>query len=268
MRGAKEIEGSTSGGQRFQSTLPMRGATASASSDAWVCRFQSTLPMRGAKTGGALSPTPIYFNPRSPCGERWWQMIFFGFIFISIHAPHAGSDCGGPVWLFASGISIHAPHAGSDRHGKKIYFCGRISIHAPHAGSDRRFLSSVPPSSFQSTLPMRGAIGPCFLCRTSSRFQSTLPMRGATFLERVKHRTGRFQSTLPMRGATGYNIQSLDVKNFNPRSPCGERPISYEEAKKWAISIHAPHAGSDMPPYYVLAYIIFQSTLPMRGAMD
>ena len=32
---------------------------------------------------------------------------------------------------------------------------------------------------------------------------------------------------------------------FNPRSPCGER---------------------HMPPYYVLAYIIFQSTLPMRGA--
>ena len=33
-----------------------------------------------------------------------------------------------------------------------------------------------------------------------------------------------FQSTLPVRGATAKQIEEeRDRKNFNPRSPCGER---------------------------------------------
>ena len=57
--------------------------------------------------------------------------------------------------------------------------------------------------------------------------------------------------------------------NFNPRSPCGERPYSevYVAATK-KISIHAPHAGSDIQTRGSLLYtlLLFQSTLPMRGA--
>ena len=34
--------------------------------------------------------------------------------FISIHAPHAGSDLIGFHFVPSQGISIHAPHAGSD----------------------------------------------------------------------------------------------------------------------------------------------------------
>ena len=37
-----------------------------------------------------------------------------------------------------------------------------------------------------------------------------------------------------------------DQQNFNPRSPCGERPADLPgAAKEIFISIHAPHAGSD-----------------------
>ena len=42
-------------------------------------RFQSTLPMRGATfRPGRFSPGPFDFNPRSPCGERprFWARIF------------------------------------------------------------------------------------------------------------------------------------------------------------------------------------------------
>ena len=78
-----------------------------------------------------------------------------------------------------------------------------------------------------------------------------------------------FQSTLPVRGATWAVLQYFPQSDyFNPRSPCGERPL-LEEAltSTTVISIHAPRAGSD-------ALLIsapnqpglFQSTLPVRGA--
>ena len=56
---------------RFQSTLPVWGATISSCDILVMLAFQSTLPVWGA-TG--LFPTQqvcnMYFNPRSPCGER------------------------------------------------------------------------------------------------------------------------------------------------------------------------------------------------------
>ena len=78
-------------------------------------KFQSTLPMRGA-TGRA----------RMTADRR----------VISIHAPHAGSDCGGRKMRRRDDISIHAPHAGSDL---------------------AALVDSAPDQLFQSTLPMRGA---------------------------------------------------------------------------------------------------------------
>ena len=37
-----------------------------------------------------------------------------GLVYISIHAPHAGSDIIGKLKAAGINISIHAPHAGSD----------------------------------------------------------------------------------------------------------------------------------------------------------
>ena len=58
------------------------------------------------------------------------------------------------------------------------------------------------------------------------------------------------------------------TKNFNPRSPQGERPFGATTPKgAGAISIHAPRKGSD--PCLLdqkLGYFGFQSTLPARGA--
>ena len=103
--------------QKFQSTLPMRGATRSyiscVSCDFYFnphspcgerpldhreniphVRFQSTLPMRGATAFfSGFHILHFYFNPHSPCGER--RQAFhstFNVFHISIHTPHAGSD--------------------------------------------------------------------------------------------------------------------------------------------------------------------------------
>ncbi len=57
---------------KFQSTLPVRGATLSQTAGRISSLlFQSTLPVRGA-TSGILSNEEFEenFNPRSPCGER------------------------------------------------------------------------------------------------------------------------------------------------------------------------------------------------------
>ena len=55
-----------------------------------------------------------------------------------------------------------------------------------------------------------------------------------------------FQSTLPLRGATGnFPDRYSHASNFNPHSPCGERPNTEYMYPIDAISIHTPLAGSD-----------------------
>ena len=79
-----------------------------------------------------------------------------------------------------------------------------ISIHAPREGSD----------------PSVGVI-----LAAVQAFQSTLPARGATGNKAIVLAFGIFQSTLPARGATEYQMkQTCKWRNFNPRSPRGERP--------------------------------------------
>ena len=125
---------------------------------------------------------------------------------------------------------------------------------------------------FQSTLLMRGATSkspsscniPSYFNPRSSceerpmpmivpslrvTFQSTLLMRGATMTTRVIKLPLSFQSTLLMRGATGLFACSewIGHRHFNPRSSCEERlPTELQRAQEHAISIHAPHARSDL----------------------
>ena len=101
-----------------------------------------------------------------------------------------------------------------------------------------------------------------------------------------------FQSTRPMRDATVSVFFSLIfVFDFNPRVPCGTRPVfgcykishqfiisihashagrdrgSCDSVASWRISIHASHAGRDIGRISTLAsLILFQSTRPMRDA--
>ena len=117
MRGATTAASFSFLPSRFQSTLPMRGATLfvayfldfviisihtpHAGSDlkarkppVWRFIFQSTLPMRGATYPvWGRHDVPRDFNPHSPCGERQIDGIQLAqSILISIHTPHAGSD--------------------------------------------------------------------------------------------------------------------------------------------------------------------------------
>ena len=57
-------------------------------------KFQSTLPLRGATmTTCSRYPARVYFNPHSPCGERLGVVGCEAVAdVISIHTPLAGSD--------------------------------------------------------------------------------------------------------------------------------------------------------------------------------
>ena len=150
-------------------------------------------------------PAASNFNPRSPHGERRRvQKQTHPPKEISIHAPRTGSDHGRGLALGEVHISIHAPRTGSDEDGAEAGY--QLVLHFnPRSPHGERPDSDVVESIAQA-------------------FQSTLPARGATALYRAVRARKGFQSTLPARGATHLVETAPDLyRNFNPRSPHGER---------------------------------------------
>ena len=78
---------------------------------------------------------------------------------------------------------------------------------------------------FQSTLPLRGATPVCDRYRSSVSISIHAPLAGSDHCHIPSSLVSwLFQSTLPLRGATSKRSNISHVsKNFNPRSPCGER---------------------------------------------
>ena len=170
----------------FQSTLSLRRATRARLQAGWEdFKFQSTLSLRRAtRAGPPWSPPPGYFNPRSPCGER----------------PDAAAAL--------TGRSNFNPRSPCGERLQLIQTEGQmieISIHALLAESDPRARLRIPPQPiFQSTLSLRRATWVRgFRCwfRILISIHALLAESDA----RLNHRIGIH-------------------RDFNPRSPCGERP--------------------------------------------
>ena len=169
----------------------------------------------------------IYFNPRSPCGERpfclFCQSLSFEF---QSTLPVWGATKREQGIHSRPGISIHAPRVGSDdsvpdRPPRGKHFNPRSPCGERHLWNHcRRYAAQ-----FQSTLPVWGATlcaaggghapadfnprSPCGerLRSTATRwrswpFQSTLPVWGATKCTNCMIELPIFQSTLPVWGAT------------------------------------------------------------------
>ncbi len=250
----------------------MRGATRAKPKDTVWIAISIHAPHAGSDHFLVSYKIPtFYFNPRSPCGERPTSIpsLLQPFQFQST-LPMRGATHEGKERHPSMIISIHAPHAGSDVYIERAG-AGNADFNPRSPCGERLSLKSATEQllKFQSTLPMRGATR----IREHRQngfigFQSTLPMRGATTFGQIGLRLGKFQSTLPMRGAT-------------------RKPMNV--ADQFLISIHAPHAGSDMVggccgrhlyhfnprspcgerqenPRTIRHGDRFQSTLPMRGA--
>ena len=148
--------------------------------------FQSTLPARGATNPRRNhARQQIYFNPRSPHGER--PTSFFPTL--------------ETIWNF----NPRSPHGERPQQFLGKYITDEISIHAPRTGSDRYTATIVTSSAlFQSTLPARGATG----------WRCSFGCRSCDFNPRSPHGERRI-----------FRLRSdTQTYNFNPRSPHGERP--------------------------------------------
>ena len=216
---------------KFQSTLLMRGATDSPILS--VRRVSHFNPRSSCEERRAATQTPqarlSYFNPRSSCEERRETSYTRPTRAMDFNprssCEERRSRCLQRSWFCK--ISIHAPHARSDKGYHKAAEAGKISIHAPHARSD--FLS--PPEKTAQDISIhaphaRSDVRSSCLMSLISSFQSTLLMRGAT------------SPILSRHTVTSY---------FNPRSSCEERrPLTQQAFVLIQISIHAPHARSDL----------------------
>ena len=168
--------------------------------------FQSTLLMRGATVAATAAVRgPSYFNPRSSCEERQLGVKFVKRVIpISIHAPHARSDCGEVMrgWMLMS-ISIHAPHARSDSDGRPMGIPSYISIHAPHARSDdAQIRFSAIPSEISIHAPHA---------------------RSDRHARRCVQGIQNFNPRSSCEERRSCSLRSRISRHFNPRSSCEER---------------------------------------------
>ena len=147
-------------------------------------------------------------------------------------------------------ISIHAPRVGSDwKHSRKSCHRRHFNPRSPCGERPKRDDKFNTRKEFQSTLPVWGAT----MGRVGEKpwritaFQSTLPVWGATVLDgEIPVNQGNFNPRSPCGERPRSRASRASPTDFNPRSPCGERPVR-RRASKGAdgISIHAPRVGSD-----------------------
>ena len=79
---------------------------------------------------------------------------------------------------------------------------------------------------FQSTRPVWGATGGFLMAVMRVEFQSTRPVWGATSCCCLSRGSDGFQSTRPVWGATTKRFRFVVCEfGFNPRAPCGARPV-------------------------------------------
>ena len=208
----------------------------------------------GFTTSNRLSPgrRSQDFDPCSLCGERRTRggkgIIKDTFQFtLSLRRATVLLSSPPVMWQrFQSTLSLRRATVGGCR-----YFCiiKNFNPRSPH-GERRKCQrsSSLTSHSFQSTLSSRRATGaPQGTTLGGSIFQSTLSLRRATSPGRERHQRNRISIHALLAES---DVLCLDLlqqgRDFNPRSPCGERP--------------AP------PLMRTLNHRTFQSTLSLRRA--
>ena len=193
------------------------------------------------------------FNPRTPCGVRPKRSTRSRRrSSISIHAPPAGSylrihgrrrrvrdfnprtPCGvrpRHTWTATTRAGFQSTHPLRGATNTTVTSGGTdvISIHAPLAGCDRTTACRSNSSpTFQSTHPLRGAtfaVGPG---KTDRKISIHAPLAGC---DNSRKSTILYTTPIsihaPLAGCDVLVDKTIPRRagNFNPRTPCGVRPI-------------------------------------------
>ena len=213
---------------RFQSTLPVGGATPNAAAAHSTAHISIHAPRGGSDTheSGATA-RQAHFNPRSPWGERQTCGIFK------------------PASLR---ISIHAPRGGSDVQ-RRIETEIRKHFNPRSPWGERPFSAvlGANPAHFNPRSPWGERRAAWSTVARTRDFNPRSPWGERPHRPRPASRGVQFQSTLPVGGATRCSTVTVSLPNdFNPRSPWGERPGRTPPPASRLISIHAPRGGSDV----------------------
>ena len=191
---------------QFQSTHPLRGATAGRNGVLPLEQFQSTHPLRGAtrkrhdvhgegeisihaplagcdkSTGRSSGRRNVNFNPRTPCGvrPRRWKTTKKAKLFQSTHPLR-----------------------------------GATSAFRTQQSSD---------FGFQSTHPLRGATDIIFDCMNCMKISIHAPLAGCDSLNFEKTELEKISIHAPLAGCDcPHRIYAHRSCHFNPRTPCGVR---------------------------------------------
>ena len=125
------------------------------------------------------------------------------------------------------------------------------------------------PGAFQPTRPLRGTtVAPRHALWYIYPISTHAPLAGHDYrvysyaVERVK-----FQPTRPLRGTTIVPwASSLALLYFNPRAPCGARPLAGRDyIEKQRFQPTRPLRGTTAQRRGCAALLAFQPTRPLRG---
>ena len=171
-------------------------------------RFQSTAPVWGPTVKTRQSAWDRdYFNPRPPCGGRrdGFYAMNTGMLFQST-APVWGPTRPNQKRLVTPQFQSTAPVWGPTVVLRNLLRLTCISIHGPRVGAD-----------------------PCWraMRSTTPGFQSTAPVWGPTVANGVAKIADIISIHGPRVGADEKMLISLLTDHdFNPRPPCGGRPVA------------------------------------------
>ena len=167
------------------------------------------------------------FNPRSPCGERPFSSLTGKgtFLFQStlpLRRATIALRGGGDAHLFQSTLPLRRATFASAHEEPEL----EISIHAPLAESDEApCLNQAVDDHFNPRSPCGERPRYSTLPLEEFSFQSTLPLRRATRRLTVFLHLQFISIHAPLAESDRSAGSASDgVRDFNPRSPCGERP--------------------------------------------
>ncbi len=238
--------------EKFQSTHPLRGATAAAGTGGdGGGDFNPRTPC-GVRRRWTWAKSPTQnFNPRTPCGVR---PHLFGIVVFDFPNFNPRTPCGvrrkKPAFSpSATDFNPRTPCGVRPAYDSHLSNCRRISIHAPLAGCDKETVAYILREGLISIhAPLAGCDSMRQRASAAMSFQSTHPLRGAT-----RRRHGAVCAILisihaPLAGCDCLRrAASANAIYFNPRTPCGVRPFRGSIRSKFTqISIHAPLAGCDV----------------------
>ena len=212
---------------KFQSTLPLRGATHYHYKGPLWPGISIHAPLTGSDS---LSATCCLrwtnFNPRSPYGERQLAGAkCFGLINFNPRSPYGERRL--PVYIVLPRRQFQStlPLRGATKILKKVLFSEVFQSTLPLRGATgRRQKGGGNPPDFNPRSPYGERPVVITIISAPVLFQSTLPLRGATFANKSKWIIADISIHAPLTGSDEEEVSNL----FPVR-----------------ISIHAPLTGSD-----------------------